>query len=276
MSNGPILELRNVGKSFGSNRVLAGINLAVNAGEIVTLIGPSGSGKTTALRCMNFLEAYDEGEILIKGQLLGYSGTGRELKHRDGAGLIADVRRPLAMVFQQFNLWPHLTVLENVCAPLVLGKKMSRDDARKKATAALAQVGMLEKAQARPARLSGGQQQRVGIARALAMKPKVLLMDEPFGALDALTRAHLQDAVMDIQARLKTTILLITHDVDEAVLLSDRVMMMTNGPAAKIGEVLQVELARPRSRLTLANDPLFHQYRQQVLHFLYEKHRAVA
>lgn len=118
--------------------------------------------------------------------------------------------------------------------------------------------------------------QRVGIARALAMKPKVLLMDEPFGALDALTRAHLQDAVMDIQARLKTTILLITHDVDEAVLLSDRVMMMTNGPAAKVGEVLQVELSRPRSRLALSNDPLFHQYRQQVLHFLYAKHRAVA
>ena len=123
----------------------------------------------------------------------------------------------------------------------------------------------------RPGEISGGMKQRVGIARALAMKPKVLLMDEPFGALDALTRAHLQDAVMEIQSRLNTTIVLITHDVDEAVLLSDRVMMMTNGPAAKVGEMMHVALARPRSRLALANDPRFHQYRQQVLQFLYEK-----
>ncbi|MGV2363510.1 MAG UNVERIFIED_CONTAM: ATP-binding cassette domain-containing protein [Paenibacillus polymyxa] len=106
----PILELRRVGKSFADNRVLADINLTVSAGEIVTLLGPSGSGKTTALRCMNFLEAYDEGDVLIKGQLLGYSSNSRSLKDRDSAALIAEVRRPLAMVFQQFNLWPHMTV----------------------------------------------------------------------------------------------------------------------------------------------------------------------
>ena len=128
----------------------------------------------------------------------------------------------------------------------------------------------------RPHEISGGMKQRVGIARALAMEPAVLLMDEPFGALDALTRAHLQDAVMEIQTQLNTTIVLITHDVDEAVLLSDRVMMMTNGPAAKVGEVLEVTLPRPRSRLALANDAQFHHYRQQVLHFLHEKHKAVA
>ncbi|MBK0003583.1 amino acid ABC transporter ATP-binding protein [Erwinia sp. S38] len=234
MSNGPILELRNVGKSFGSNRVLAGINLAVNAGEIVTLIGPSGSGKTTALRCMNFLEAYDEGEILIKGQLLGYSGTGREPKHRDGAGLIADVRRPLAMVFQQFNLWPHLTVLENVCAPLVLGKKMSRDDARKKATAALAQVGMLEKAQARPARLSGGQQQRVGIARALALEPELLLLDEPTSALDPERVEEVLDVIKAL-ANNGMTMVMVTHEMSFAAKISSRVVFMADGSVIESG-----------------------------------------
>ncbi len=234
MSNGPILELRHVGKSFGSNRVLADINLAVNAGEIVTLIGPSGSGKTTALRCMNFLEAYDEGEILIKGQLLGYSGTGRELKHRDGAGLIAEVRRPLAMVFQQFNLWPHLTVLENVCAPLMLGKKLSRDDARKKATAALAQVGMLEKAQARPARLSGGQQQRVGIARALALEPELLLLDEPTSALDPERVEEVLDVIKAL-ANNGMTMVMVTHEMSFAAKISSRVVFMADGSVIESG-----------------------------------------
>ena len=117
----PVLEMRHVGKSFANHVVLNDINLRVDHGEIVTLIGPSGSGKTTALRCMNFLEAYDKGDVLIKGQLLGYSGTQRGLAHADSASLIADVRKPLSMVFQQFNLWPHMTVQENVAAPLVLG-----------------------------------------------------------------------------------------------------------------------------------------------------------
>lgn len=128
----------------------------------------------------------------------------------------------------------------------------------------------------RPGEISGGMKQRVGIARALAMKPKVLLMDEPFGALDALTRAHLQDAVMHIQQELNTTIVLITHDVDEAVLLSDRVLMMTNGPAATVGETLEVNLPRPRNRVQLADDSRYHQMRQQILHFLYEKQPKAA
>ncbi len=128
----------------------------------------------------------------------------------------------------------------------------------------------------RPHEISGGMKQRVGIARALAMKPSVLLMDEPFGALDALTRAHLQDAVMEIQQRLHTTIVLITHDVDEAVLLSDRVLMMTNGPAATVGEIMEVELERPRSRVALADDARYQRYRQQVLQFLYEKQPKAA
>ncbi len=126
-----------------------------------------------------------------------------------------------------------------------------------------------------PSEISGGMKQRVGIARALAMEPKVLLLDEPFGALDALTRAHLQDEVMRIQGELHNTVLMITHDVDEAVLLSDRIVMMTNGPAATIGQVLAVELPRPRDRIALADDPRYNHCRHEVLSFLYEKQRKV-
>ena len=124
----------------------------------------------------------------------------------------------------------------------------------------------------RPGEISGGMKQRVGIARALAMKPKVLLMDEPFGALDALTRAHLQDSVMEIQAELNNTVIMITHDVDEAVLLSDRIVMMTNGPAATIGEILEIDLPRPRNRLELADDAKYNHLRAEVLRFLHERH----
>lgn len=136
-------------------------------------------------------------------------------------------------------------------------------------------VNMAHAASKRPGEISGGMAQRVGIARALAMKPSVLLMDEPFGALDALTRAHLQDSLMDIQQDLNNTVIMITHDVDEAVLLSDRIIMMTNGPAAGVGEDLYIDLQRPRNRVTLADDPTYVHYRQDVLTFLYEKQRKL-
>ncbi|KAA6192110.1 amino acid ABC transporter ATP-binding protein, partial [Pseudomonas lactis] len=184
MNTLPLLNLRGVGKSYGSHRVLSEFDLSVQAGEIVSLIGPSGSGKTTALRCMNFLERYDEGEIWIDGQLLGYSGPGRREADRDSEAKIDEVRNPLSMVFQQFNLWPHMTVRDNVMAPLVLGKKIAKAEARNLADQALARVGLSAKADAYPARLSGGQQQRVGIARALAVKPRLMLLDEPTSALD--------------------------------------------------------------------------------------------
>jgi nitrate/nitrite transport system ATP-binding protein len=126
-----------------------------------------------------------------------------------------------------------------------------------------------------PHEISGGMKQRVGIARALAMQPEILLMDEPFGALDALTRAHMQDSLMEIQSVLNNTVIMITHDVDEAVLLSDRIVMMTNGPSATIGEILSVDLPRPRDRLALADDPHYNHLRHEVLRFLYEKHAKV-
>ncbi|MBW8313991.1 MAG: ABC transporter ATP-binding protein, partial [Hydrogenophaga sp.] len=141
--------------------------------------------------------------------------------------------------------------------------------------AALALVGLTAAAQKRPGEISGGMKQRVGIARALSMEPKVLLMDEPFGALDALTRAKLQDELLDIVARTNSTVVMVTHDVDEAVLLSDKIVMMTNGPAATIGEVLHVDLPRPRNRVALADDPRYQHHRKAVIDFLYTRQAHV-
>ncbi|XBS70323.1 amino acid ABC transporter ATP-binding protein [Acerihabitans sp. KWT182] len=252
----PIIELRGVGKSFGGNRVLADINLAVNAGEIVTLIGPSGSGKTTALRCMNFLEAYDEGDVLIKGELLGYSGRGRGARHQDGPALIADVRRPLGMVFQQFNLWPHMTVIDNVSAPLVLGKKFGRQQARQRAAAALAQVGMLQKADAWPARLSGGQQQRVGIARALALEPELLLLDEPTSALDPERVEEVLDVIRTL-AENGMTMVMVTHEMSFAAHISSRIVFMADGGIIESGPPRQLFMRPQSERLRAFLAPWF-------------------
>jgi nitrate/nitrite transport system ATP-binding protein len=180
-----------------------------------------------------------------------------------------------AMVFQNHSLLPWLTVYDNVklAVDKVLSKTMSRQQRHEWIMHNLALVGMAEAIDKRPHEISGGMKQRVGIARALAMEPKVLLMDEPFGALDALTRANLQDSLMEIQQTLGNTVIIITHDVDEAVLLSDRIVMMTNGPSATIGEICEVKLARPRRRLELATDPEYLRCRQAVLTFLYERQR---
>lgn len=259
-----IIRVENVTQSFptakGPFLALDNVSFDIVQGETVSLIGHSGCGKSTLLNLIAGLSRPTEGVLLCDNQEINGPGPER------------------GVVFQNHSLLPWLTAFENVALAVhqVFKGQMSKSDMQAWIEHNLELVHMSHAMHKRPGEISGGMKQRVGIARALAMKPKVLLMDEPFGALDALTRAHLQDAVMEIQSRLNTTILLITHDVDEAVLLSDRVMMMTNGPAAKVGEVMQVALERPRSRLALANDPRFHQYRQQVLQFLYEKHQAVA
>ena len=182
-----------------------------------------------------------------------------------------------AVVFQNHSLLPWLTAYENVELAVNEVFKNSKSKAEKKAWIEhnLELVHMTHAMHKRPDEISGGMKQRVGIARALAMEPQVLLMDEPFGALDALTRAHLQDSLMEIQKDLNNTVIMITHDVDEAVLLSDRIVMMTNGPAATVGEILNIELERPRNRIQLADDPTYNSYRQQVLSFLYEKQKKV-
>lgn len=259
-----IIRVENVTQRFttstGSFLALDNVSFNIAKGETVSLIGHSGCGKSTLLNLIAGLSCASEGVLLCDNREIGGPGPER------------------GVVFQNHSLLPWLSTFDNVALAVhqVFKGQMSKSEMHDWIIHNLELVHMGHALDKRPGEISGGMKQRVGIARALAMKPKVLLMDEPFGALDALTRAHLQDAVMEIQTRLKTTILLITHDVDEAVLLSDRVMMMTNGPAANIGEILPIELARPRSRLALANDPLFHQYRQQVLQFLYEKHQGVA
>jgi nitrate/nitrite transport system ATP-binding protein len=185
------------------------------------------------------------------------------------------------VVFQNHSLLPWLTCFENVYLAVerVFGASNalnnrsgeSKTQLKQRTDAALAMVGLTPAAHKRPGEISGGMKQRVGIARALSMEPQVLLLDEPFGALDALTRAKLQDELLQIVATTHSTVVMVTHDVDEAVLLSDRIVMMTNGPAATIGEILHVELARPRSRVQLADDSRYLGYRKAVIDFLYTR-----
>lgn len=245
--------------SKGPFKVLDGINLTIEKGEYVSLIGHSGCGKSTVLNIVAGLYHATEGGVILDGKEVTEPGPDR------------------AVVFQNHSLLPWLTAYQNVelAVRQVFHGKKTKAEMKDWIEHKLTLVHMEHAMHKRPNEISGGMKQRVGIARALAMQPKVLLMDEPFGALDALTRAHLQDSVMDIQAQLKNTVIMITHDVDEAVLLSDRVVMMTNGPAATIGEILPIELERPRDRLVLADSTQYNQYRSEVLRFLYEKQRKV-
>jgi polar amino acid transport system ATP-binding protein len=244
----PVISLSGVCKSFGANRVLFDIDLDIQAGEVVSLIGPSGSGKTTLLRCMNFLEAYDAGEVRIHGALLGYrrdAATGALVRETPRA--IAEVRAPLAMVFQQFNLWPHMSALGNVMAPLTLAKGMFEDAARETAMHALRRVGLADKADAFPSALSGGQQQRVGIARALAIRPEALLLDEPTSALDP----ERVDEVLEVIKSLSgdgMTMVMATHEMSFAAEVSDRVVFMDRGRIVSLGtpEEIIYRPAHPR------------------------------
>lgn len=257
------LSIEHLSKTFGSGakaaHVLSDINLTIDKGEFVSIIGHSGCGKSTLLNLIAGLTDVTTGGILLDGREVNAPGPDR------------------AVVFQNHSLLPWLSVYDNIkmAVTKVFGSTKTRAERHDWIMQNLDLVQMSHAADKRPAEISGGMRQRVGIARALAMEPKVLLLDEPFGALDALTRAHLQDAVMDIHARLGNTMIMITHDVDEAVLLADRIVMMTNGPAATIGEVLTVPLPRPRDRIRLASQPDYVRARESVLRFLYERHRFV-
>jgi nitrate/nitrite transport system ATP-binding protein len=257
------LKIDHVDKSFtrgaAETEVLKDIVLGIEKGEYVSIIGHSGCGKSTLLNIVAGLLPVTTGGVLLENREVNEPGPDR------------------AVVFQNHSLLPWLTVYNNVrlAVDKVFAGVKSRQERHDWTMHNLNLVQMGHARDKRPGEISGGMKQRVGLARALAMEPKVLLLDEPFGALDALTRAHLQDSVMGIHAKLGNTVLMITHDVDEAVLLSDRIVMMTNGPSARIGEVLDVPLARPRKRLALAADPTYLKCRQRVLEFLYERHRFV-
>ncbi|MCC6736239.1 MAG: ABC transporter ATP-binding protein [Bauldia sp.] len=256
------LSVELVDKSFerggSTTEVLRQVSFVVDRGEFVSIIGHSGCGKSTLLNIVAGLTPATTGVVLLDNRVVDAPGPDR------------------AVVFQNHSLLPWLTVYQNV--RLAVDKVMAGKGKAERHEWTMRNLELVQMTQAagrRPAEISGGMKQRVGIARALAMQPKVLLLDEPFGALDALTRAHLQDQVMQIHAELGNTVLMITHDLDEAVLLSDRIIMMTNGPAAHIGEILEVPLPRPRRRLALVSDPTYLRCRAAVLKFLYERHRLV-
>jgi nitrate/nitrite transport system ATP-binding protein len=259
MKTSDFLKVENAEMVFetkkGRFHALREINLSVAQGEFITLIGHSGCGKSTLLNLIAGLTRPTSGVLLCDRREIAAPGPER------------------AVVFQNHSLLPWLTCAENVhlAVERVFGASESKAQLNARSEAALELVGMSHALNKRPGEISGGMKQRVGIARALAMEPKVLLMDEPFGALDALTRARLQDELLKIVARTKSTVVMVTHDVDEAVLLSDRIVMMTNGPAATIGEILNVELERPRDRVGLAEDTRYVHYRKEVLDFLYTR-----
>ncbi|HUX29663.1 MAG TPA: ABC transporter ATP-binding protein [Thiobacillus sp.] len=253
------VQIENVSMVFSTRKgkftALTGIDLHVNQGEFIALIGHSGCGKSTLLNLVAGLLDVTDGVLLLANKEIKGPGPER------------------GVVFQNHSLLPWLSAFENVYLAVekVFGRTESGKQLKARTNAALELVGLTHAAAKLPGEISGGMKQRVGIARALAMEPKVLLMDEPFGALDALTRAHLQDELLKIVAATQSTVIMVTHDVDEAVLLSDRIVMMTNGPAATIGEILTVDLPRPRDRLQLAHDPHYHGLRSQVLEFLYSR-----
>jgi nitrate/nitrite transport system ATP-binding protein len=257
------VHVENVGMTFRTKRgpyvAIRDIDLMVEKGEFVALIGHSGCGKSTLLNLVAGLIRPTSGILLCAGREIAGPGPER------------------GVVFQNHSLLPWLTCFGNVhlAVERVFGASETKADLNRRTSEALSLVGLTAAAHKLPNEISGGMKQRVGIARALAMQPKVLLLDEPFGALDALTRARLQDELLKIVAATGSTVIMVTHDVDEAVLLSDRIVMMTNGPAATIGEILTVDLPRPRDRVELAENAQYNHHRTAVLDFLYRRHAHV-
>jgi len=253
------LSLEKVEKRFpipGSDDYIAvtNVDLEIKKNEIISIIGHSGCGKSTLLNMISGLDAQTEGAIILENKEVKGPGPDR------------------AVVFQNHSLLPWLTVFQNIeLAVKKVMPELSKKELKHRVEKFVSMVNLDHARDKKPDEISGGMKQRVGIARALSISPKVLLMDEPFGALDSLTRANLQEHLMRIQQKAQNTVIIITHDIDEAVLLSDRVIMMTNGPSATIGEILEVNLPRPRKRVELQSDPEYTRCREAILSFLYEK-----
>jgi len=253
------LKLENIEKRFpipGKSDYIAvtDVNLDIQKNEIISIIGHSGCGKSTLLNMISGLDMQSKGNIFLENKEVKGPGPER------------------AVVFQNHSLLPWLSVYQNIeMAVKKVMPELTRDELFERVNRFVEMVNLEHARDKLPDEISGGMKQRVGIARALSIKPKVLLMDEPFGALDSLTRANLQEHLMRIQQKIQNTVIIITHDVDEAVLLSDKVIMMTNGPQATIGEILEVNLPRPRNRVELQHDPEYIRCREAILSFLYEK-----
>jgi nitrate/nitrite transport system ATP-binding protein len=258
-SNERYLQIENVYKAFGNTEVLRDVSLTMRKGEFVSIIGHSGCGKSTLLNIVAGLTQATTGNVFVDNREVVEPGPDR------------------AVVFQNHSLLPWLSVYQNVrlAVDKIFGGSMTSAERNEWTLRNLELVDMTAARSKKPGEISGGMKQRVGIARALAMKPKILLLDEPFGALDALTRAHLQERVMEIHMELGSTVMMITHDVEEAVLLCDRIVMLTNGPSATIGSICQVPLRRPRQRLELIADKTYTECKAAVLEFLHKRHRFV-
>jgi nitrate/nitrite transport system ATP-binding protein len=249
------LEVRGLRKSYvtprGTTEVLGGIDLSLEEGEFVAVVGYSGSGKTTLVSLVAGLLEADAGSIVLDGAAVRGAGPER------------------GVVFQQYSLLPWMTVFENVALAVDAVNPGLDAAARRRLTEEfVALVNLTPATWKRPRELSGGMRQRVAVARGLAMRPKVLLMDEPFSALDALTRANLQDLLLRIWGERRTTVILVTNDVDEAILLADRIYPMTAGPAAVLGPAIEVGLPRPRGRRHLSLSPAYQKARQAIVDFL--------
>ena len=254
-----ILKLSKVEKAFplkggGEYIAVTDVNLDIKTDEIVSIIGHSGCGKSTILNMIAGLDLNTKGAMLLDNKEITRPGPDK------------------GVVFQNHSLLPWLTVHKNIeIAVKKVMPHLSSKELKERVEHFISLVGLELAAQKYPSEISGGMKQRVGIARALSIKPKVLLMDEPFGALDSLTRANLQDHLMRIQSQVQNAVIVITHDIDEAVLLSDRVVIMSNGPSATIETIVDIDLERPRDRVTLQNNPKYIQYRSTILDYLYNK-----
>ena len=256
-SQGRLVEFRNLAKTFSSENgnieVLKNVNLTVQAGEFICVIGHSGCGKSTLLNTLSGFEKPSSGEVLVGGQAVESPGPDR------------------MVVFQNYALLPWKTALNNVALGLYATRETEqKKELLKEAQEMLETVGLGDAFNRHPGELSGGMRQRVAIARAMAIKPPVLIMDEPFGALDPITKEELQEELLALWRQQRCTVLMITHDIDEALFLADRVVMLTNGPAATIGEILDIPFSRPRNRESLLHDDRYGELRNRALDFLYE------
>ncbi|HEY9642943.1 MAG TPA: nitrate ABC transporter ATP-binding protein [Coleofasciculaceae cyanobacterium] len=256
--NTPFLSIAHVSKVYptpkGGYTVLQDVNLTINSGEFICIIGHSGCGKSTLLNMVSGFSQPTQGTVMLQGKPITKPGPDR------------------MVVFQNYSLLPWLTAFENVYLGLD-SVYPEKSEAEKKTIARdnLALVGLSDSAEKKPTQLSGGMKQRVAIARALATRPQVLILDEPFGALDAITKEELQEELLKIWNDYRCTVLMITHDIDEALFLADRLVMMTNGPAANIGEVMTIPFPRPRDRTRIMEDPEYYKLRNQALDFLYNR-----